>query len=62
MSAESHNCEAVVGERLRKNMSVVRSWLSSRHVKDATDTHATTEELLEAAFSVRSVPSLYNED
>jgi hypothetical protein len=24
------------------------------------DTHATTEELLEAVFSVRSVPSLYN--
>jgi hypothetical protein len=27
----------------------------------ATDTHATTEELLEAVVSVRSVPRLYNE-
>jgi hypothetical protein len=27
----------------------------------ATDTHATVEELLVALFSVRSVPSLYNE-
>jgi hypothetical protein len=26
------------------------------------DTHATIEELLEAVFSVRSVPRLYNED
>jgi hypothetical protein len=26
-----------------------------------TDTHATTEELLEAVFSVRSVTRLYNE-
>jgi hypothetical protein len=28
----------------------------------ATDTHATLEEMLEAAFSVMSVPSLYNDD
>jgi hypothetical protein len=27
-----------------------------------TDTHATIEELLEAVFSVRSVPKLYNGD
>jgi hypothetical protein len=27
----------------------------------ATDTHATVEEMLEAMFSVRSVPRLYNE-
>jgi hypothetical protein len=27
----------------------------------ATDTHATIEELLEAVFSVRSLPRLYNE-
>jgi hypothetical protein len=27
----------------------------------ATDTHAKTKELLEAVFSVRSVPRLYNE-
>jgi hypothetical protein len=42
-------------------MLVARKWLSSRHVKAATDTHATTEELLEAVFSVRSVLRLYNE-
>jgi hypothetical protein len=29
---------------------------------DVTDTHETIEELLEAVFSVRSVPRLYNED
>jgi hypothetical protein len=28
----------------------------------ATDTHAATEELLEAVFSVQSVLMLYNED
>jgi hypothetical protein len=28
----------------------------------AIDTHATKEELLEAAFSVRSVPRLYNKN
>jgi hypothetical protein len=27
-----------------------------------TDTHATMKELLEAVFSVQSVPRLYNED
>jgi hypothetical protein len=27
----------------------------------ATDTYATIEELLEAVFSVRSMPTLYNE-
>jgi hypothetical protein len=27
----------------------------------ATDTHATIEELLEALFSVRSVPRIYND-
>jgi hypothetical protein len=31
-------------------------------VIDETDTHAIIEELLEAVFSVRSVPRLYNED
>jgi hypothetical protein len=36
-------------------------WLSSRHVKAATGTHATTEELLEGVFSVRSVLRLQNE-
>jgi hypothetical protein len=28
----------------------------------ATETHVTTEEMLEVAFSVWSVPRLYNED
>jgi hypothetical protein len=28
----------------------------------AIDTHGTIEELLEAVFSVRSMPRLYNED
>jgi hypothetical protein len=28
----------------------------------ATDAHATMEELLEAVFSVQSVPRLYNEE
>jgi hypothetical protein len=32
------------------------------HVMAGTGTHAMTEELLEALFSVRSVPRLYNED
>jgi hypothetical protein len=31
------------------------------HVKAAADTHTTIEELLEAVFSMRSVPRLYNE-
>jgi hypothetical protein len=44
------------------NTSVARKWLSSHHVKAATDTQATTEELLKAVFSARSVPRLYNGD
>jgi hypothetical protein len=32
-----------------------------KHVSEATDTHATTEELLEVVFSVRSVLRLYSE-
>jgi hypothetical protein len=44
------------------NTPVAGQWLSSRHVMVATDTHATIEELLEAVFSVRSLPRLYNED
>jgi hypothetical protein len=42
--------------------AVARQRLSSRHVVAAVDTYATTEELLETVFSVRSVPGLYNED
>jgi hypothetical protein len=41
---------------------VARQWPNSHHMIAATDTHATIEELLEAVFPVRSVPSLYNED
>jgi hypothetical protein len=41
---------------------VTRQWLSSRHLKAVTHTHATIEELSEAAFSVRSVPKRYNKD
>jgi hypothetical protein len=52
---------AITRERLCKH-AVARQWLSSRHMMAATDTHATIEELLEAVFSVRSLPNLYNED
>jgi hypothetical protein len=65
MSAEGQNCEASRGPLLGNgsvNMQVARQWLSSRHVIAATDTHAAIEELLEAVFSVPSVPRLYNED
>jgi hypothetical protein len=44
------------------NTSVARQWLSSRHVIAATDTHATIVEILDAVFSVRSVPRFYKED
>jgi hypothetical protein len=37
--------------------AIARKWLSRRHTKAATDTHVTVEELLEAVFSVRYVPS-----
>jgi hypothetical protein len=46
---------AVVRERLLKHARC-------RHLKAETDTHATIEEMLEAVFSVRFLPSLYNED
>jgi hypothetical protein len=44
------------------NTPVAGQWLSSRHVKASTYTHATIEELYEAVISVRSVPRLYNDD
>jgi hypothetical protein len=63
MSAESQNCE-VSRELLLENGSintpVVSHWLSSHHVIVAADTYATVEELLEALFSVQSMPGLYN--
>jgi hypothetical protein len=43
-------------------MLVARQWLSNCHVLATTDMHATTEELLEAVFSGRSMLRLYNED
>jgi hypothetical protein len=42
--------------------AVARQWLSSHNVMATTDMHTTMEELLEAAFSVRSMPMLYTED
>jgi hypothetical protein len=46
--------------KLLRNNSVntpfARQWLCTRHVIAATDTHATTEELLKAMVSVRSLP------
>jgi hypothetical protein len=55
--------ETAVGrERLCKNTPVAKQRLNSRQVMAATDTHATIEELLEAVFSVWSVPIQYNED
>jgi hypothetical protein len=33
----------------------------AKHMSVSTDTHATTEKLLEAVLSVLSVPRLYNE-
>jgi hypothetical protein len=35
---------------------------SGKHVSAATNQHATKEELLEAVFSIRSVPRIYSED
>jgi hypothetical protein len=43
------------------NTLVARQWLSSCHVMAATYIHARIEELLEAVFSVWSIPRLYNE-
>jgi hypothetical protein len=41
---------------------VARVWPSRRHVMAPTNTHATIGELLEAVFSVRSLPRIHNED
>jgi hypothetical protein len=35
--------------------------LHGKHISSVTNTHATIEELLEAVFSLRSVPRLYKE-
>jgi hypothetical protein len=65
MSAESQDCGA--SRRLLQgngsaNPVIAKQWLSSRRVKAVTHTHATIEEMLEAMFSVRSVPRLCNEN
>jgi hypothetical protein len=61
MSAETQNSEAG-RDGTNLQMSVAMQWLGSRQVMTATDMHATTEELLEGVFAVRSVPRLYNND
>jgi hypothetical protein len=65
MSTESQNCETSIQLLLGNgsaNMPVARQWLSSCHVTAITDMQATTEEVLEAVFSVRSLLRQYNED
>jgi hypothetical protein len=51
---------AVARERLCEQAPVARQWLGDRHVIAATVSHATITEMLEAVFSVRSVPRLNN--
>jgi hypothetical protein len=58
MSAESQQRQSLLGNG-SLNTPVAMQWLSSRHVITATDTHAKIEELIEAVFSVRSVPRLH---
>jgi hypothetical protein len=40
---------------------VAGQWFSIRHMIAAADAHAKMEEFMEAVFSVRSLPRLYNE-
>jgi hypothetical protein len=51
---------AFARERLFEHIS--RQWLSNRHVIATTVACAIIEELLEAVFSVRSLPRRYNEE
>jgi hypothetical protein len=51
----------LVGKGLA-NTPVVVQLFSSHHLMAATDMHATIDDLLEAEFSVGSVPKLYNKD
>jgi hypothetical protein len=60
MSAETSNSEA--SRDGSATTPVARQWLINRHVVAATSKHATIEELLEAVFSVRTVPSLYKKE
>jgi hypothetical protein len=50
---------AVAKERLCKQTRVSEQWLGDRHVIAATFAHPTIAEMLEALFSVPSVPKLY---
>jgi hypothetical protein len=59
MSAASQNYEA--SERLRK-LTLLDTGSVNRQEMAATDTHATIEKLLEAVFSLRSVPRFCKED
>jgi hypothetical protein len=61
MSAESQQRPLLLGNG-SVNTPVARQWLRSRHLMAETDTQAIIEELLEAVFSVRCEPRLYNED
>jgi hypothetical protein len=64
ISAESKSCEASREILLGYgsiNTAVAIQWLSSRHAKAAIDTQTAIHELLEAVFSVRSVPRSYKE-
>jgi hypothetical protein len=42
--------------------AITRQWLSKRQVSTATLTYATTQEVLEAVFSMWSVQRIYNSD
>jgi hypothetical protein len=44
-----------------KKTSIARQW-HSKHISAVRNNHATTEESLEAVFSMRSVPRLYKEN
>jgi hypothetical protein len=48
-------CPVVARQRLSKNPHIVVTQRLGQNVTEATNTHATIEELLDASFSVRSV-------
>jgi hypothetical protein len=54
--------ETAVARNGSVNTPVTTQWLSSHHVKAITDTHWTTEGLLEVVFSVQSMSRLHNKD
>jgi hypothetical protein len=53
---------AVSRERLCEQTPVARRWLGDRHMIAAIVAYSIIAELLDAVFSVRSVPRLYNSD